>query len=86
MARSDSFPVGRPLKIARRLLRFLLYTATVCVGIGLSVLILVGTLATARDLTGSRTFGSLVGLLVFGMAVALPVYWLAVRDREEDAP
>lgn len=83
MARRDSFPADRSLAFARRILRFLVFTTAICVGIGLSVLVLVGTLVSMRAVTDSRTFGSLVALLVFGMAVALPVYWLVVRDRAD---
>ncbi|MEF8806996.1 hypothetical protein [Natronomonas sp.] len=84
MARSDSFPVDRPLALARRGLQLFVYTLAVGLGVALSVLILVGTLLAVKQVTDSRTLGSLVALVAFGLAIALPVYWLVVRETEDE--
>jgi hypothetical protein len=84
MARSDPFPVGRTLAIVRRLFRVLLYTLGVCLGVGLSVLVLVGVLVATTAVTGSRTLGSFAALVAFGLVIALPVYWLVARDGTDD--
>lgn len=84
MARSDPFPVDRSLALARRCLQLLVYTLTVGLGVALSVLILVGTLLAVRQVTDSRTVASLTALVVFGLAIALPVYWLVVRETEDE--
>lgn len=84
MARTDPFPVDRPLAVARRLLRFFTYTLAVSLAIAFSVLILVGTLLAVTRVTGSRTVGSFAALVVFGLAIALSVYWLVVREEEQD--
>lgn len=84
MSRRDQSPADRVLSVARSVLRALLFTAAVCVGIGLSVLVLVGTLVVLRSVTDSGTLGSFVALVVFGLFIALPVYWLAARDEETD--
>lgn len=84
MARRDPSPDDRLLPFARNVLRVLLFTAAACIGVGLSVLVLVGTLLALRSVTDSRTLSSFVALVVFGLFIALPVYWLAVRDEEID--
>ncbi|WP_336134921.1 hypothetical protein [Natronomonas amylolytica] len=84
MARTDPFPVDRPLALARRGLRLFVYTLAVGLGVGFSVLVLVGTLLAVRQVTDSRTLGSLVALVAFGLAIALPVYWLVVRETEDE--
>jgi hypothetical protein len=84
MARSDSFPVDRPLALARRCLQLFVYTLAVGLGVALSVLVLVGTLLAVKQVTDSRTVGSLAALVVFGLAIALPVYWLVVREAEDE--
>jgi hypothetical protein len=84
MARSDPLLADRTLAVARRVLRVLLYTLAVCVGVGLSVLVLVGVLVATTAVTGSRTLGSFAALVAFGLVIALPVYWLVARDGTDD--
>jgi hypothetical protein len=84
MARTDPFPVDRPLAVARRVFRLLVYTLGICVGVGLSILVLVGTLTVVRNATDSATVGSFAALMAFGLSIALPVYWLVVRTPSED--
>lgn len=84
MVRSDSVPTDRTLALARRVLRVLLYTAGVCLAIGFSVLVLIGTRLLLQAVIGSRTLSSFIALVVFALAIALPVYLLAVREGADD--
>lgn len=84
MVRSDSVPTDRTLAIARRVLRVVLYTAGVCLAIGFSVLVLIGTRLLLQAVIGSRTLSSFIALVVFAVVIALPVYLLAVREGADD--
>lgn len=64
------------------LVRFVGFTVGACLFVGSCIALLYLTLAAARPLVGARA-ASLLALVVFGGAVAVPVYVLAARGTSE---